>query len=233
MRAWTTGSRGDGEGQAVDDDATECFALHVDALPEAGGAEEDGVGRGAELLEQGFARSGAVQQDGEIEHRQEALVEVAHLAVAGEEAEGAAAGDVEHAADALGGGLREVGLARVGHVGRQIEQGLLAVSEVRGHDQFAGSLSVSPRPRRRRMCSKPPCTVSVAEVRTTVGICSKTSSRRSSETSMGVAWREGGACGRCARSRSVPQGLKPRRFAVVSARLKSCPFKAAGLSAEP
>jgi hypothetical protein len=57
--------------------------------------------------------------------RQQALVEVAHLGVAGEEAEGAAAGDLEHAADALGGLPRgEVGLARVGHAGRQVEQGL-------------------------------------------------------------------------------------------------------------
>ena len=40
------------------------------------------------------------------------------------------------------------------------------------------------------MCSKPPCTVSVAEVSTTVGMVSKTSSRSSSETSMGVACRK-------------------------------------------
>ena len=52
------------------------FALHVDALPEAGGAEEDGVGGGAELFEQGFARRGAVEKDGEIEHGEQALVEV-------------------------------------------------------------------------------------------------------------------------------------------------------------
>ena len=64
------GIGGDGEGQAVDDDATERFALHVDALPEAGGAEEDGVGRGAKLLKQGFARGVAVEKDGEIEDGQ-------------------------------------------------------------------------------------------------------------------------------------------------------------------
>ena len=54
---------GNGEGQAVDDDTTERFALHVDSLPEARGTEEDGIGRGAKLLKQGFARGGAVEQD--------------------------------------------------------------------------------------------------------------------------------------------------------------------------
>ena len=44
------GVGGDSEGQAVNDDATESFALHVNALPEAGGAEENGVGSGAEFL---------------------------------------------------------------------------------------------------------------------------------------------------------------------------------------
>ena len=63
---------GDGEGQTVDDDATERFALHVNALPEAGGAEEDGVRSGAKLLQQGFARGGAVEKDGEVEYRQQA-----------------------------------------------------------------------------------------------------------------------------------------------------------------
>ena len=95
-----------------------------------------GVARNS--LEQGFARGGAVEKDGEVEHGQQALVEVAHLAVAGEEAEGAAAGDVEHAPDAVGGGFGEFGIARVGHAGRQIEQGLLAVAEVRGDDELAG-----------------------------------------------------------------------------------------------
>jgi len=44
------GVGGDGEGELVDDDAAELFALHVDALPETGCAEEDGVGGVAELL---------------------------------------------------------------------------------------------------------------------------------------------------------------------------------------
>jgi len=61
-------------------------------------------------------------------------VGVAHLRVAGEEAEGAALGDFEDAADALCGFFGEVGLARIGHVGRQVEEGLLLVVEVRGDD---------------------------------------------------------------------------------------------------
>src|ERR1035437_40699 len=88
---------GDSEGQAVDDDATQRFALHVHSLPETRRAEEDGVGGGAELLQESFARSRAMQQDGKIQHRQEALVNDVHLGVAGEEAKGAAAGDFQHA----------------------------------------------------------------------------------------------------------------------------------------
>ena len=65
---------GNSEGQAVNDHATEGFALDVDSLPEAGCAEENGVGGRAELLEQGFARGGAVQQDGEIENREGARI---------------------------------------------------------------------------------------------------------------------------------------------------------------
>ena len=45
-------------------------------------------------------------------------------------------------------------------------------------------------PRRLRMCSKPPWTVRVADVSTTVGMFSKTSSCSISDTSMGVACRK-------------------------------------------
>src|SRR5208283_2630776 len=132
------GVGGYSEGQAVDDDATKRFALHVDALPEAGGAEEDGVRCGAELLEQGFARSVAVEKDGETEDGREALVQGAHLRVAGEEAECAAAGDGENALDQARGGLDKFGVAGVGHIGREIEEGLLVVAEVRRDDELAG-----------------------------------------------------------------------------------------------
>ena len=85
-----------------------------------------------------MARGGALQEQRVGELGEEAVVDLAHLRVAGEEAEGAAAGDLEHAADAFGGLREEVGLARVGHVGRQIEQRLLGVVEVRGDDELAG-----------------------------------------------------------------------------------------------
>ena len=138
------GIAGDREGKAVDDDAAQRFALHIDALPEARRAEEDGVRRGAELFEQRFARSGAVQKDRKVEHGHEAFVEVAHLRVAGEEAEGAAPRDLKNAADAVGGSLGKFRIARIGHVGRQVEQRLFAVAEVRRHDQFAGFGQAEP-----------------------------------------------------------------------------------------
>ena len=58
------GVGGDGEGEAVDDDAGELLALYVDALPKAGRAKEDGVGGVAELLQQDVAWGGAVEQQG-------------------------------------------------------------------------------------------------------------------------------------------------------------------------
>ena len=133
------GVGGDGEGEAVDDDAGELLALDVYSLPEGGGAEEDGVGGVAELLEEDVAGGGAVEEQGVGEFGEEAVVDLAHLFVAGEEAEGSAVGDLEDAADAFGGFELEVGLARVGHVGRQVEEGLLFVVEVRGDDEFAGA----------------------------------------------------------------------------------------------
>jgi len=48
-----------------------------------------------------------VQQDRVIENRKEALVEGAHLRVAGEEAEGAAARDAQNALDGDGRGFLE------------------------------------------------------------------------------------------------------------------------------
>ena len=65
-------------------------------------------------------------------------MELAHLGVAGEEAEGAAAGDFEDAADFFGGLREEVGVAGCGHVGREVEQRLLGVVEVAGDDELFG-----------------------------------------------------------------------------------------------
>jgi hypothetical protein len=87
------GVGGDGEGELVDDDAAELFALHVDALPETRCPEEDGVGGVAELLQEDVAGGGALHEQWVGELHEQAVVHLAHLGVAGEEAEGAAAGD--------------------------------------------------------------------------------------------------------------------------------------------
>src|SRR5271155_1060146 len=126
-----------GKRQAVNDHAAQRFSLHVDALPETRRAEENGIWSLPKLLKQRLARSRALQQQGVAHFDQQALVQVVHLLIAGEEAEGAAMRDVEHAADALRSLLLKIRVARVGHIRRQIEQRLLAVAEMRGHDQFA------------------------------------------------------------------------------------------------
>ncbi len=73
----------------------------------------------------------------EIEDRKKQVVKGAHLVVAREEAEGATAGDAENTLDGFGGGLDEIGLARVGHGRREIKEGLLTVLEVGGNDELA------------------------------------------------------------------------------------------------
>ena len=45
---------------------------------------------------------------------------------------------MEHAPDAEGGGFGKLGVAGVGHLGRQVEEGLLAITEMGRHDQLAG-----------------------------------------------------------------------------------------------
>ena len=106
--------------------------MHVHSLPERRCAEEDGVRRQAELFEQrGFWRVSLLEH-GEIDQAEEAVVDFVHLRVAGEEDEGAAAGDFEQAANDVGGLGGELRRARVGQVGRDVEDGLALVVEVRG-----------------------------------------------------------------------------------------------------
>ncbi len=57
-------------------------------------------------------------------------MDLAHLLVAGEEAEGTAFGYFEDAADAFGGFGLKVGFAGVGHVGWEVEESLLLIVEV-------------------------------------------------------------------------------------------------------
>ncbi len=74
-------------------------------------AEEDGVGGVAKLLQEDVARRRALHEQRVGELGEKAVVQLAHLGVAGEEAEGAAAGDLEDSADALGGLRKEVWVA--------------------------------------------------------------------------------------------------------------------------
>jgi hypothetical protein len=90
------------------------------------------------LLDENVARGGALKEQRVRELAEEAVVELAHLGVAGEEAEGAATGDLEDAADLFGGVREEVGVARRREVLREIEQRLPGVVEVRGDDELFG-----------------------------------------------------------------------------------------------
>ena len=117
-----------------------------------------------------MAGGGALHEQRVGELGEEAVVELAHLGVAGEEAEGAAAGDLEDAADFFGGLREEVGVARWGHAGREIEERLFGVVEVAGDDELFGegdaeaALEVVE-------AGVPSCaaTARVAEVRMTLG----------------------------------------------------------------
>ena len=125
-----------------------------------------------------------MQQDRKIEHRQQPLVEIAHLAVAGKQAKGAPAAEVEHAPNAAAPRPQEIRR----RAGRACPAADKAAPARRSGSATAPQLArFRQSPSRLRMCSNPPCTVSVADVSTTVGICSKTISCSSSETSMGVA----------------------------------------------
>ena len=103
MRALTTGSVGTAKGQAVDDDGRKLLALHVDALPEGAGCRRGRRWGLAEPAEQHMPRCGAVQQQRVGQLTQQAVMHEPHLRVAGEQAKGAAAGDLKHAADAFSG----------------------------------------------------------------------------------------------------------------------------------
>ena len=102
------------------------------------GAEEDGVGRVAELFEQDVAGRRTLQQERIGQLAEQAVVQFTHTGVAGEKAEGAAAGDFQHAADLFRGLRDEVGVAGVGHGRRQVEQRLFCVVEVAGDDELFG-----------------------------------------------------------------------------------------------
>src|SRR5581483_8982104 len=120
-----------GKGKPVNDDAAELLALHVNSLPERRRSEEDRVGSEAEFLEQRALGSIALQQHGIFQFPEQALVDVVHLAIAGEEDKSAPAGNLQQTTDAVCGLGSELRGAGIRQVRRNIKHGLSGVVEVR------------------------------------------------------------------------------------------------------
>src|SRR5579863_3260425 len=132
---------GNGERQFINDDAGKLRAGNVHALPETGGGEEDGVGGGLEAFEENGAGRSALQERGKSDAASDALVDIFHLRVAGEEAKGAAFGDLEKADDFVGGASGKILVAHVGHGRGDIEERLLAEIEFGREDVFVRRLN--------------------------------------------------------------------------------------------
>ena len=86
-----------------------------------------------------------------LEHRKlqlakQPLINFIHLRVAGEEHEGASARDLEQPANDPGSLAGELRRARIGQIGRDVENRLAFVIEVRGDDQFARVIEPEPLP---------------------------------------------------------------------------------------
>ena len=138
MRALTTGSDGTAKGRRSMMTQESCSPCTSTPCQKLEVPKSTALGVSRNCCEQDVARSSALHEEREGQLGQHALVHDAHLRVAGEQAEGAASGDLEHAAGALGGLREEVGVARVGHAGGQIQQRLLLVVEVGWDDELAG-----------------------------------------------------------------------------------------------
>ena len=111
--------------------------------------------RESKLLEQRRFRSVALLEHRKLQQAEQAVVDLVHLRVAGEEHEGAAAGDLEQAADAVGGRADKLRRARIGQIGRDVQEspGFRNRSakgrSVRGRDRGRVAAGCS-RSRRRR-----------------------------------------------------------------------------------
>src|ERR1700744_1337257 len=81
--------------------------------------------------------SGAVEEERVRQLGEQPLVGVAHLGVAGKQTEGTTFGDLEDAANTFCCFFGKIGLSWVRHVGRQVEESLFFVVEVRGDDELA------------------------------------------------------------------------------------------------
>src|SRR6266704_92640 len=75
------------------------LALHVHSLPKRRCCEQNGVRREAEFLEQRGFRRIALQEHGEFQLSEKALVNLVHLRITGEEDEGPTARDLQLAAN--------------------------------------------------------------------------------------------------------------------------------------
>src|SRR5208283_4239740 len=84
-----------GKRQLVDDDATQLLALHVNSLPEGRRRKQYGVWRQPKLLQQRILGCAALKQHGVFQLAQQPLVKLIHQRMAGEQAEGATARDVQ------------------------------------------------------------------------------------------------------------------------------------------
>ena len=113
-------------------------------MPKRRGSEEDGVGGQPELFEQGIFGGVALAEDGIVENSEQALVDVVHLRVAGEEDEGPPAGDFEDLANAVGGTGAELGGAGVGQIRRDVQQRLRFIIKMRRQHRIAGVLNAKP-----------------------------------------------------------------------------------------
>ena len=79
---------GNRERQLVDDNAAQLVALHVHALPKRRGREQHAVRRGAKFIQQRAARAGALHQRWVVDFERHAIIDHAHLLIAGEQHEG-------------------------------------------------------------------------------------------------------------------------------------------------
>ena len=131
---------GDGEGQAINNHATKLLTLHVHALPERRGREEHSIGSEAEFLKQHAFGCVALQEHGEFQFSQEALVNVVHLGIAGEQDKSTPTRNFQQSSDAFCGAGRELGRARVGEIRGDVQHRLAGVVKMRGQHLLAGVL---------------------------------------------------------------------------------------------
>src|SRR5207302_10297242 len=116
--------------QAVRDPESQLLALHDHSMPTRRCWEQNGVRSEAEFLEQRGFRGIALQEHGEVQLSEEALVNLVHLRITGEEDESPAACDLQEAADAIGGFGGELRRTRIRKVRRNVEHRLIRVIEV-------------------------------------------------------------------------------------------------------